>query len=313
MPENVANIDPRKIVPNPENPRLIFREDELRTLEDSIKLQGILVPLAVYEDRKGFVILDGERRWRCAIKLGLNRVPAIVQPKPGRMQNIMMMFAIHNARRDWDPLPTALKLRELEEEFSKRQGRAPTEAELSELASMRRGEVRRLRNLLGLPESYRAELMEELEKPRSRQIITVDHVLEATRGAAALRRRDVIDDEEEDALRKSIIAKFRSKVINNTVSPRKLARIARSVQRGETSLKAARAVTLKLIRNQSFSIDDAFKAAGEQVDFEHNLEQLTQRLDEKALEYEERGYELGPTLKRSLRKLQETLARLLRT
>ena len=26
----------------------------------------------------------------------------------------MMMFAIHNARQDWDPLPTALKLEELE-------------------------------------------------------------------------------------------------------------------------------------------------------------------------------------------------------
>ena len=120
MAENVALLDPRNIAPNPENPRLIFREDELQGLQASIALQGILVPLSVFQSGRRFVILDGERRWRCAIKLGLDRVPAIVQPKPDRLQNIMMMFAIHNARRDWDPLPTALKLRDLESEFTKR-------------------------------------------------------------------------------------------------------------------------------------------------------------------------------------------------
>src|SRR5579859_3107159 len=108
MADNVALLDPQKIKPNPENPRLIFHADELQGLEDSIKLQGVLVPIAVYRDGAKYVILDGERRWRCALKLGLPRLPAIVQPKPDRLTNIMMMFAIHNARRDWDPLPTAM-------------------------------------------------------------------------------------------------------------------------------------------------------------------------------------------------------------
>ncbi len=85
-------VDPRKITPNPENPRLIFRQDDLETLQESIKLQGILVPLTVFRSGSEYVILDGERRWRCAVKLGLPRVPVIVQPKPDRLQNIMMMF-----------------------------------------------------------------------------------------------------------------------------------------------------------------------------------------------------------------------------
>ena len=87
-------------------------------MENSIRLQGVLVPLTLFESRKGLVILDGEGRWRCAVRLGLKRVPVIVQPEPTRLQNIMMMFAIHNARKEWDPLPTALKLRELGEEFT---------------------------------------------------------------------------------------------------------------------------------------------------------------------------------------------------
>ena len=119
MVANVELIDTRHIHQNPDNPRLIFRISELQELESSIAEQGILVPLTLFKDGQKFILLDGERRWRCATKLGLHRVPAIVQPKPERMQNIMMMFAIHNARRDWDPLPTALKLKELEAELQK--------------------------------------------------------------------------------------------------------------------------------------------------------------------------------------------------
>ena len=148
--------------------------------------------MTLYEHGKRFVILDGERRWRSAIKLALPRVPAIVQPEPTRMQNIMMMFAIHNTRRDWDPLPAAFKLRELETEFSTLNGRTPTEAELAQVASLTRGEVRRLKKLLGLPKHYHDELLSELEKPKSKQRLTVDQVLESTRGVESLVKRGIL-------------------------------------------------------------------------------------------------------------------------
>src|SRR5690242_6985181 len=133
--EIVRLIEPAEIDRNPENPRLIFREDELLALQESIAEQGILVPLTVYQGTKGYVILDGERRWRCALKLGLSSVPAIIQPEPDSLTNIMMMFAIHKTRSDWDPLPTALKLEKLEGELEGRLGRVPTEQELSAAAS----------------------------------------------------------------------------------------------------------------------------------------------------------------------------------
>src|ERR1700735_21534 len=80
-------LAPKDIKPNPENPRLIFRADELEELQNSIAAQGILVPLTVYRSKSEYVILDGERRWRCAMKLALPRVPVIVQPEPTRFQN----------------------------------------------------------------------------------------------------------------------------------------------------------------------------------------------------------------------------------
>lgn len=309
--ENVLTVDPRQLDRNPENPRLIFRADDLKALEDSIAGQGILVPLTVYKDGRRYKILDGERRWRCALKLGLPRVPAIVQPKPDRLQNIMMMFAIHNARRDWDPLPTAFKLRELETIFTERRGRPPKEAELAEIASMQRGEVRRLKKLLGLPQEYIDELLSELEKPRSEQKLTVDHVLETTKGAQALARRGVIDAEEEDELRKAIINKFRSATIRNTVAPRLLARIARAVERDEVAPKRARKSILKLIADPAFTIEAAFEETAAQADLEHSVAQLAVRLEDRVVDHLDRYGEISGELRSSLVELRGLLDRLL--
>src|SRR5580704_15379413 len=111
----LQEIKPDKIRANPDNPRLVFREDEMQQLMDSIKEVGIKVPVSLYEDGSKFVLLDGERRWRCPKRLNLSAVPAIVQPKPDRLENILMMFNIHNVRVDWDPMPMALKLKDVQD------------------------------------------------------------------------------------------------------------------------------------------------------------------------------------------------------
>jgi ParB/RepB/Spo0J family partition protein len=101
--ESVKLLDPKLLKRNEDNPRLIFRQEDMDALEKSIADQGILVPLTVYQEGKHYRLLDGERRWRCALKLGLPIVPTLIQPRPERLQNIMMMFAIHHARKDWFP------------------------------------------------------------------------------------------------------------------------------------------------------------------------------------------------------------------
>jgi len=58
----------KDLKPNPQNPRRIFDKAPLKVLEDSIRANGILVPLTVYLEKRNnqHYILDGERRWRCA-------------------------------------------------------------------------------------------------------------------------------------------------------------------------------------------------------------------------------------------------------
>lgn len=307
MADTVRLIDPQILKKNPDNPRLIFRQKELDELQLSIAAQGILVPLTVFEEKKRFCLLDGERRWRCAVKLGLSSVPVIVQPKPQRLQNLMMMFAIHHARKDWDPLPTAMMLQELEKEFKAKQGRNPSETELSGLASMPRGEVRRLKKLLGLPREYRDELLKELEKPRSEQILTVDHVLETSTAAHALHQRQIVSDSDENILRRAIIKKFKKGIEKNTVAPRLLAKLARGVDRQEVPLKVARQVATRLINEANYTISEAFRDSVEEVDFEHGIEQLVERVISKLEEHKRKSYTVTPALLKILKKLAKQI------
>jgi ParB/RepB/Spo0J family partition protein len=307
MAESIRLSDPQRIQRNPDNPRIIFHQEELDALQDSIRQQGILVPLTVYEDDGKLFLLDGERRWRSALKLGMSRVPVIVQPKPDRLQNLMMMFAIHHRRQDWDPLPSALKLRDLEEMFTQRQGRKPTESQLAELASLTRGEVRRFKKLLRLPDKYIQELMAELKKPRSEQVITVDHVLEATNAAAILRKREVIDVDEEEQLRRALLSKFRSGVIKSTVAPRILARMSRAVARNEVSQTKAHKVVQRVITDPKYTLDQAFTESIEQADFEHSLEQLLERVIERLYEHRRRRYRASAAVSDALSRLRKLL------
>lgn len=312
MTESIASVDIKQISPNPENPRLIFHQDELEALQDSIDTQGILVPLTVYEEGAGYVILDGERRWRCAVKLGLRTVPVIVQPKPAPLQNLMMMFAIHHRRNEWDPLPTALKLEKLEELYSERYGFGPTEGQLAEIASLTRGEVRRYKKLLRLPHHYRKLLMQELAKPRSAQVLTVDHVLEATAAASAMRKRGVVDDEGEEELRHTIVNRFQNKQIESTVDPRKFARLARAVEREEVTPRRAKAVIKKFVDDPKYTISALFRDTVEAEDYRHSLELLVGRTSERLQELRSRNFELSPALIASLRELLEQVKQTLR-
>jgi ParB/RepB/Spo0J family partition protein len=310
--ESIRLVDPADIERNPENPRLIFREDELLSLQESIATQGILVPLTIYERRDHYVILDGERRWRCALKLGLSAVPAIVQPEPDPVTNIMMMFAIHKTRNDWDPLPTAIKLEKLRQALGQRLGRAPTEQELAAAASLGRGEVRRYRNIMALPQRYKDRLLAELEKPRPLQVLTVDHVLESVRGAVALAKQEVIDEDEQEALADALVEKFENETLSSTVEPRLLPRIARAVQREQIEVGLARRVTLRLIRSPTYTVTQAFNDSIEKVDFEHGTQQLAERVLGRLEEHIDRSYELGESLEDSLRRLRTLISRVLR-
>jgi len=160
--KTLREIKVSDIAPNPYNPRLVFGPSELNELKNSISKVGILVPLTVYENTKNFpkekyIILDGERRWRCSTEIGLESIPANVIDEPKDItQNILFMFNIHHFRKEWALFPTALKLEIIIDKLG-----TNSETVLNEFTGVSRSTIRRCKTLLWYPKKYRDILMEK--------------------------------------------------------------------------------------------------------------------------------------------------------
>lgn len=76
--QRVVSIDVGLIIPNRSQPRVAFSEEELDSLAESIKENGILQPINVRRYGVNYEIVSGERRLRAAKKCGLNEVPCII-------------------------------------------------------------------------------------------------------------------------------------------------------------------------------------------------------------------------------------------
>jgi PRTRC genetic system ParB family protein len=73
----IQNIPVQKILPG-NNPRSYFDSAETKELEASVKLFGVIQPIAVRVDGENFIISAGERRHRAAVKVGLETIPAVI-------------------------------------------------------------------------------------------------------------------------------------------------------------------------------------------------------------------------------------------
>ena len=107
---NLREIAVELIDKNPENPRLVFRPQELETLQESISRYGVQVPISVFKKGRRYILIDGERRWRYSLKLNRKTIPALVQEEPDHLTNLLLMFNIHALREQWDLLTIAFKL-----------------------------------------------------------------------------------------------------------------------------------------------------------------------------------------------------------
>lgn len=147
-PRSVPTLSLR---PNPHNPRMLFDELPLKTLEESIRRVGVLVPLTVFQATGSdkYTILDGQRRWICAQRIPLDEVPINEVAEPSVAQNIVTMFQIHKLRKDWELMPTALKLGVLMKELNESR-----DGELADLTGLDVAVVSRCKKLLTYDTRY---------------------------------------------------------------------------------------------------------------------------------------------------------------
>lgn len=249
-PLGLKDVPTDEILPNPHNPRMFFPEETLSVLCESISKVGILVPLLVYKNRKeNFVILDGERRWRCAKKLGLAKVPANIIEEPDTITNLLTMFNIHNIREPWQVMPAALKL-----EVIMRYLKTRNERKLAELTGLKVGNIRRLKNLLAYPKKYQDMMLKELGD------VTADFFSELFPIFGVLKKYlpETSRKFTQDFTIDKLLDKYRKHVIKAAREFRILARIIRAIHKGAVKDKVQRIVE-RVILEPEMSIVEAYE------------------------------------------------------
>ncbi len=116
------------IDPNPFQPRRAFPEATLKELADSIRASGVVQPILLRRADGRYQLVVGERRWRAARLVGLEKIPAVVRDLTDE-QALELSLTENLLREDLNPIEVALGLEALQqkhglghEEIAKRLG-----------------------------------------------------------------------------------------------------------------------------------------------------------------------------------------------
>jgi ParB family chromosome partitioning protein len=307
----VAQISPDLIEKNRDNPRLIFPQSEMQALQESIEEVGILVPLTVFEQEKNrYILVDGERRWACALRLNLEVVPVNIIAKPSsKVEYVLRMFNIHNVREDWKLMPTALKLKVILDEFENK-----TDKELAKITGISMSTLKRCKELLDLPKEFQQMILDEEAKEVKKPLFSEDFFLEMGNALRSIKKfhAEIYDQYGEKGLMRKLVKKRQAGKIKNETDFRKIPKIIAAGRKG-VSEKKVQQTLIKLLNKTDFTIDEAYKIAVptiESVGIEKRCSELIDSLRELDPKL---NYKRKQNLARILRQLKKVIEQKLKS
>lgn len=166
---SINEIELSKIQPNPEQPRSVFEQESLEELATSIRSMGVIQPITLKEiNEEQYLIISGERRYRAALMVGLERIPAYI--KTAADEHIMEMALIENIQReDLNSIEIALAYQKLMENYGM------TQEQLSERVGKKRTTIANYLRLLKLPAEIQMGLKDKkIDMGHARALVPVD-------------------------------------------------------------------------------------------------------------------------------------------
>ena len=169
---DLRHIRLTEIVADPYQPRRHFDEASLEELADSIREHGILQPIVVTPQDGKYMIVAGERRYRAASKVGLDKIPALVRTLSS--QHKLELSLIENLqRRDLNVLETATAYLKLRDQFNLTLDQIGHRVGGKSVAA-----ISNTLRLLRLPESVRKALAEgKLREGQARPLVNLDEAI----------------------------------------------------------------------------------------------------------------------------------------
>lgn len=185
-------VPQEEIYPNPNQPRTRFDFDELESLAQSIRQNGIIQPIAVRINSKGeYELISGERRLRASRLVGITQVPCIVM-EANDVKSALFALIENIQRSDLGFFEEAQAIERLITDFG--MSREEVCKKLGKAAPTISNKLR----LLRLPEEIRMRIMQEnLTERHARTLLRLTSVSQMERAMSIIaeKRLNVAESE----------------------------------------------------------------------------------------------------------------------
>ena len=165
---DLKEIKLEEIIPDTDQPRRSFNEDQLNALAASIKEHGVVQPIVVVKESGKYKIVAGERRWRASKIAGLDTIPAIVRTLSA--QNRLELSLIENVQReDLNAIEIATVYQKFREQFNL------SNTEIANRVGKSEAAIVNTMRLLGLPDEAKHAMVEhKLSEGQMRPLVTLE-------------------------------------------------------------------------------------------------------------------------------------------
>jgi ParB family transcriptional regulator, chromosome partitioning protein len=144
--DKITEISVKDIETNPYQPRKRFDDEKITELAASIREYGILQPIIVRRHKKGYQLVAGERRYRAAIQIDLQTIPAVIRDiEDDRLMEIALIENLQ--REDLNPVEEAMAYGQLMQNLQM------TQEQLSDRLGKSRSQIANYLRLLNLSEN----------------------------------------------------------------------------------------------------------------------------------------------------------------
>jgi ParB family chromosome partitioning protein len=164
-----VEIPVEDVIPNKYQPRAAFGAEQLRSLAQSIKSNGIVQPLIVRRSGSKYQLIAGERRWRAAQLAGLKLVPAVIRDV-SEYKSLELALIENIQRQDLNPIEEATAYFSLVQDFEL------TQEEVAQRVGKDRSSVANYLRLLKLPDDIKRKIQrQELSMGHARAISALEN------------------------------------------------------------------------------------------------------------------------------------------
>ena len=166
--QQVITIPTRKIRPNRYQPRLVFNEESITELAQSIKENGLIQPIVVRDMIDYYEIIAGERRFRACQSLGMETIPAVIK-STSEMESAQLALIENIQREDLSAIEEAKAYLMIMRQSS------CTQDEMASRMGKSQSTIANKIRLLGLPEEVQNAITErKLTERHGRALLNVE-------------------------------------------------------------------------------------------------------------------------------------------